>query len=568
MQHRKMYKLFVLILVAALMLSGCKEDVSFILPAEANEDTVLMPSSTPTTDLTSPTTTPSTNSDDPTLESTTAPSELSTDPSDSATDPTQSVTAPSDSGDNVSGTDPVESTIPSTGGTDNSGKSGNSNSSGNSNGSGNSGKSDNSNGSGDSDNSDNQQTAPTEHQHSYTKSVVEPTCSERGYTKHTCACGDSYNNKYTNALGHDYKDTIVEPTVSKRGYTLHKCSRCDYSYKDTYTDKLPSETEPTGPSHKHSYSKTVVAPTCTEKGYTKYTCACGDIYYSAYKDPLGHDYKNTVVDPTVDKRGYTLHKCTRCGYSYKDSYTDKLPTETEPTSPPEHKHSYTKSVVAPTCTEKGYTKYTCACGDSYTNNTKAALGHDYKVTVVEPTIEERGYNLHKCTRCGDSYKDNYVDKLPPHTEPPETEPPETEPSQTEHEVYDISDHVVGSLEYEILAVINQHRAEAGLGELKMDKKLCALAKIRAYEASISFSHTRPDGRSCFTVLTDYNYRGGSIAGENLLHASPGYAASKLVNVWMKSTSHKDNILTESFTKAGLGIYYANGRMYVANLFAG
>ena len=102
----------------------------------------------------------------------------------------------------------------------------------------------------------------------------------------------------------------------------------------------------------------------------------------------------------------------------------------------------------------------------------------------------------------------------------------------------------------------------------MDKKLCALAAIRAYESSISFSHTRPDGRSCFTVFSDYNYTGGSIAGENLLHASPGYAASKLVDVWMKSTSHKDNILTSSFTKAGLGIYYANGRMYVANLFAG
>ena len=102
----------------------------------------------------------------------------------------------------------------------------------------------------------------------------------------------------------------------------------------------------------------------------------------------------------------------------------------------------------------------------------------------------------------------------------------------------------------------------------MDKKLCALAAIRAYEASISFSHTRPNGTSCFTVLTEYNYRGGSLAGENLLHASPGYPADKLVDVWMKSTSHKNNILTSSFTKAGLGIYYANGRMYIANFFAG
>ena len=532
MQHHKMYKLFVLILAATLLLSGCKEDVSFILPADASEDTVLISSTNPITESTTiptdPTTVPTESTTTPT-ESTTVPTEPTTVPTEPTTVPTEPATVPTEPT-----TVPAEPATRPT----------------------------------EPEKDPEPQTRPTEHRHNYSKSVVDPTCTERGYTKHTCACGDSYKSKYTNALGHNYKDTVVEPTTSKRGYTLHKCTRCGYSYKDSYTDKLPSETEPSGPSHKHSYTKSVVDPTCTERGYTKNTCACGDVYYSAYKDPLGHDYKDTVVDPTVDKRGYTLHKCTRCGYSYKDRYTDKLPPETEPTSPPEHKHSYTKSVVAPTCTEKGYTKYTCACGDSYTSNTKAALGHDYKVTVVEPTIEERGYNLHKCTRCGDSYKDNYVDKLPPHTDPPETEPPETEPPKTEHEVYDISDHVVGSFEYEILAVINQHRAEAGLGELKMDKKLCALAKIRAYEASISFSHTRPDGRSCFTVLTDYNYRGGSIAGENLLHASPGYAASKLVNVWMKSTSHKDNILTDSFTKAGLGIYYANGRMYVANLFAG
>ena len=42
--------------------------------------------------------------------------------------------------------------------------------------------------------------------HIYTDIVTEPTCTERGYTTHTCTCGISYVDSYTNALGHDYKN--------------------------------------------------------------------------------------------------------------------------------------------------------------------------------------------------------------------------------------------------------------------------------------------------------------------------------------------------------------------------
>ena len=44
------------------------------------------------------------------------------------------------------------------------------------------------------------------HEHSYTSAVTEPTCTEKGYTTHTCACGDSYKDSYVNALGHNFKN--------------------------------------------------------------------------------------------------------------------------------------------------------------------------------------------------------------------------------------------------------------------------------------------------------------------------------------------------------------------------
>ena len=45
------------------------------------------------------------------------------------------------------------------------------------------------------------------------------------------------------------------------------------------------------------------------------------------------------------------------------------------------------------------------------DNLCTASGHKYTEKVVEPTVTEQGYTLHTCSVCGDSYKDNYTDKL-------------------------------------------------------------------------------------------------------------------------------------------------------------
>ena len=42
------------------------------------------------------------------------------------------------------------------------------------------------------------------HKHSYTATVINPTCTEQGYTLHTCSCGDSYKDTYKNKLSHSF----------------------------------------------------------------------------------------------------------------------------------------------------------------------------------------------------------------------------------------------------------------------------------------------------------------------------------------------------------------------------
>lgn len=96
--------------------------------------------------------------------------------------------------------------------------------------------------------------------HKYIPVITAPTCTAAGYTTYTCSCGDSYKDNYTNALGHSYvsgvcircnaKDpnyqaphthsytaAVIAPTCTAKGYTTHTCS-CGNSYKDTYVNAL------------------------------------------------------------------------------------------------------------------------------------------------------------------------------------------------------------------------------------------------------------------------------------------------------------------------------------------
>ena len=55
---------------------------------------------------------------------------------------------------------------------------------------------------------------------------------------------------------------------------------------------------------------------------------------------------------------------------------------------------------------------------------------------------------------------------------------------------------------EVIRLVNIERANAGLSPLVKNEKLCQAAEKRASEIGISFSHTRPDGRACNTILED------------------------------------------------------------------
>jgi len=73
------------------------------------------------------------------------------------------------------------------------------------------------------------------HEHSYTAVVTAPTCTEKGYTTHTCSCGDSYVDAYTDALGHAWDGGKVtkQPTATETGVRTYTCTRCSATKTET-----------------------------------------------------------------------------------------------------------------------------------------------------------------------------------------------------------------------------------------------------------------------------------------------------------------------------------------------
>lgn len=117
--------------------------------------------------------------------------------------------------------------------------------------------------------------------HDYTENAVNPTCTEDGYTEHTCTkCGDSYRDNEVSATGHSYVDTVVDPTCIAEGHATHTCSNCSDSYED-------SVLAATG----HSYESIIVDPTCSAEGYTKHICAnCSDSYKDSFVPVTAHRF--------------------------------------------------------------------------------------------------------------------------------------------------------------------------------------------------------------------------------------------------------------------------------------
>ncbi|MBQ8912854.1 MAG: hypothetical protein IJ054_02270 [Lachnospiraceae bacterium] len=111
--------------------------------------------------------------------------------------------------------------------------------------------------------------------------------------------------------------------------------------------------------------------------------------------------------------------------------------------------------------------------------------------------------------------------------------------------------------WDVLDLVNQERAAAGLSALVMDKNLVNTANVRANEIVTKFAHTRPDGTDCWTAFTDEVF--WRAVGENI--AAGQYTAEEVMDDWMNSSGHRANILSSSFNCIGIACIYVPGSKY-------
>lgn len=115
--------------------------------------------------------------------------------------------------------------------------------------------------------------------------------------------------------------------------------------------------------------------------------------------------------------------------------------------------------------------------------------------------------------------------------------------------------------FAFLDLLNQKRSSMGLGTLTMDRDLLNGASIRAYEQSISFSHTRPDGSKYSTVAPQKAH------AECVHWWSPADLSTPQNTLieFLNSPPHKTILLDGQYRSVGVGAYESGGRKYWAVL---
>ncbi len=129
---------------------------------------------------------------------------------------------------------------------------------------------------------------------------------------------------------------------------------------------------------------------------------------------------------------------------------------------------------------------------------------------------------------------------------------------------------IDEAENEIFDLVNKERRRNNLGELEWNDGLAKLARDYSIKMAHGrfFDHSDPDGATVVERAKDARIKNWSKIGENLFYCQGIYDFSFFaVKGWMKSPTHKDNILDGDWTDSGIGIAQSrSGQIYITQVF--
>lgn len=112
---------------------------------------------------------------------------------------------------------------------------------------------------------------------------------------------------------------------------------------------------------------------------------------------------------------------------------------------------------------------------------------------------------------------------------------------------------------EVLALVNAEREANGLEALEWGTACEGAANLRVSEIVDVYSHTRPDGSSWDTACPIP--ASGGKSGENLAAGNGAVSPETVVETWMASLEHRENILNKDFTKLAVGFKFDPDSQY-------
>ncbi len=135
------------------------------------------------------------------------------------------------------------------------------------------------------------------HVHNYVAVVTPSTCTERGYTTHTCSvCGDSYVDAYTNALGHNYQNGVCT-----------RCGTLNPNLENPFSDVKKSKYFYTPVLWAYFHNPRITGGTGDGKFSPNATCTREQIVtflWKAYGAPEPQSYDNPFKDVKKSKYYY------------------------------------------------------------------------------------------------------------------------------------------------------------------------------------------------------------------------------------------------------------------------
>lgn len=135
---------------------------------------------------------------------------------------------------------------------------------------------------------------------------------------------------------------------------------------------------------------------------------------------------------------------------------------------------------------------------------------------------------------------------------------------------------VPKLEDLVFELTNQARQAKGLPPFIQDAELTQVARAFSDDMLVRrfFDHTTPDGVTFDERLAERYPHRVRLMGENIWYAS-GYnvakiqqVAKEIVDDWMSSSGHRENILDPRFTHLGVGVSARNHTIRATQEFVG